>query len=54
MTMVSMALAHVQGSKLQLEYWRVMQEDSRWASQKGDFAPGGFNPDRCALAELQA
>ena len=41
-----------QGQKLQLELWKVMEEDSRWAALTGDFAPEVFNPDRHVALRL--
>ena len=39
-------LLFVQGYKLALEMWKVLEEDQRWAGLTGDFAPDVFNPDR--------
>ena len=48
------ALHAMQGSKVQLEFWKVKEDDPRWLGQSGDFHPSVFNPDRHALQALQA
>ena len=37
-----------QGYKVHLELWKSIEEDARWLTQQGDFAPTKFNPDRYA------
>ena len=52
--MAAFKVGAVQGSKLQLEYWKVMEDDTRWANQTGDFDPAVFNPDRHAMQLAEA
>ena len=40
----------VQGMKVALELWKVLEEDPRWWGVDGELAPTRFNPDRCAHA----
>ena len=43
-----------QGHKIQLELWKVLQEDPRWLGQAGALDPANFNPDRLACYVLQS
>ena len=38
----------VQGMQVQVELWRVLQNDARWAAAQGPNHPATFNPDRQA------
>ena len=38
-----------QGSKIQLELWKLLEEDARWNDAESELAPAKFNPDRQAF-----
>lgn len=44
---VRVGMGLVQGMKVALELWKVLQEDPRWWGVDGELAPTKFNPDRC-------
>ena len=36
----------MQGHKIQVELWKILEEDARWNNVEPELAPTKFNPDR--------